>query len=236
MKQYEQFSQLRVVPDLSVILRIDGRSFSQFTKELKLEKPFDDRLANLFIETSKDVLREFNPRYIYTFSDEINIIIDDIPFNGRVEKIDSVYASFISASFMKHLILYKDEFNVDVTNLRPVSFDSRIITTTNIEKYLRNRQQEAWRNCLNGYAQSMLKTLYPEEDVSNRLYKLNKSEIHDLLFDNGINISKVPTWHKRGIAVYKKKIQKKGFNPKLKESNISIKNKIYVDKEVSLIK
>ncbi len=236
MKEYEQFSQLKVVLDLPLILRVDGRSFSQYTKDLKLEKPFDERLADLFIETSKDLIREFNPRYIYTFSDEINIIIEDIPFNGRIEKINSVYASFISSSFMKHLIIDNEKFDIDVTSLKPVSFDSRTITTTNVEEYLKNRQQEAWRNCLNGYAQNMLKSLYPKEDVSERLYKLKKSEIHDLLYDNGINISKVPTWHKRGIAVYKKKVQKKGFNPKLKENNISIKNKIYVDKEVSLIK
>ncbi|RAP44291.1 MAG: hypothetical protein BZ135_08585 [Methanosphaera sp. rholeuAM6] len=237
MKNYEQFSNIKIIPDNSLILRIDGRKFSNYTKKLKLEKPFDERLRDIFIEVSKDLINEFNPERIYTFSDELNIIFKEIPFNGRVEKIDSVIASFVTASFMKHLFLNNEKFDVDVTALKPVSFDCRIIQTSNHSKdYFKWRQDEAWRNCLNSYAQSILNKTHSNSQTSEILFKLKKSDIHELLYENGINISKVPTWHKRGVCIYKVALENEGINPKNNQKNISIRNKIYIDLEMKLIK
>ena len=33
---------------------------------------------------------------------------------------------------------------------------------------------------------------------------LKESEIHELLFERGINLAKVPAWERRGIAIYRK--------------------------------
>ena len=237
LKRYEQFSQMRIIPDMPLILRVDGRSFSNYTKRLKLEKPFDERLRNIFIEVSKDLMNEFNPEYIYTFSDEINILFSNIPFEGRIEKIDSVLASFVSSSFMKHLLLNKDDFNVDMEDLKPVSFDCRIIQIPeDTKKYFKYRQDEAWRNCLNSYAQSVLNKNNSPQKTAKKLFKLNKSQINDLLFDNGININDVPLWQKRGLSVYKISEEKEGMNPKNNKKNISITSKIYIDLEMKLIK
>ena len=236
MKNYEQFSQLKVIPDIPIILRVDGRSFSNYTKQLNLEKPFDERLRNIFIEVSKDLINEFNPKYVYTFSDEINILFEELPFNGRIEKINSVISSFISSSFMKHLLLNKNQFDVDLTTIKPVSFDCRIISTSqHIKDYFKWRQDEAWRNCLNGYAQYILNKTHTNKEISEILYKLKKSEIHDLLYNHGINISKVPTWHKRGLCVYKFNESGTGENYS-KKDNINNKKEIYVDLEMDLIK
>lgn len=237
MKKYEQFSNIKIIQDIPLILRIDGRKFSNYTKKLKLEKPFDERLRDIFIEVSKDLINEFNPEYVYTFSDEMNILFKEIPFNGRVEKIDSVIPSFVTASFMKHLFLNKDKFDVDVTTLKPVSFDCRIIQTANHSKdYFKWRQDEAWRNCLNSYAQSILNKTHSNNQTSEILYKLKKSDIHELLYENGINISKVPTWHKRGVCSYKIVEESEGINPNNNQKNISIRNKIYIDLEMRLLK
>ncbi len=237
LKEYEQFSQLKVIPDIPVILRLDGRSFSKYTKELNLQKPFDERLRNIFIEVSKDFIKEFNPKYVYTFSDEINILFTQVPFNGRVEKINSVFPSFVSSSFTKHLLLSKENFDVDLTKLKPVSFDSRIITTSkHIRDYFKWRQDEAWRNCLNAYAQSILNKTHSAKETSEILYKLKKSDIHELLFENGINIAHVPTWHKRGVCLYKVAEEIEGCNPSTGQKNISTRNKIYTDLEMKLIK
>lgn len=237
MKEYEQFSQIKLVNDIPTIIRLDGRSFSNYTKNLKLNKPFDSRLRDLFIEVSKDLMSEFSPKYIYTFSDEINILLDEIPFKGRIEKIDSVFSSYTTGSFMKHLYLNNNLFDIDVTELKPVSFDSRIISTaTHVRDYFKWRQDEAWRNCLNSYAQALLNKEHSNEETAKLLYKLNKSEIHDLLFEHGINIAHVPTWHKRGVAIYKTKEEIEGYNPKLNKKTISTRNKIKVNMNISLIK
>lgn len=237
LKEYEQFSQLKIVPDIPIIIRIDGRSFSKYTKQLSLKKPFDKRLRDIFIEVSKDVLKEFHTKYIYTFSDEINILLEEIPFNGRVEKIDSVICSYISSSFMKHLFLNKNQFDVDVTKLKPASFDSRIIITSNhVKDYFKWRQDESWRNCLNSYAQYILNKNHNPNETADLLYKLNKVDIHELLFKHDINIAHIPTWQKRGVAIYKIKEEKEGYNPKLNKKTLYFRNKVYVDKEISLIK
>jgi len=237
LKEYEQFSKLKVIPDMPIILRLDGRSFSNYTKQLNLQKPFDERLRNIFIEVSKDLINEFNPKYVYTFSDEINILFEQVPFNGRIEKINSVMASFVSSSFMKHLLINKNLFDIDVLQLKPVSFDCRIITTSNHTRdYFKWRQDEAWRNCLNSYAQSVLNKDHSNRETSEILYKLKKSDIHELLYENGINISHVPTWHKRGVCLYKVEEKTEGYNPLNNQKNISTRNKIYTDLEMKLIK
>lgn len=232
-KDYEQFSSLKTVHNMPVILRADGRYFSKYTKQLKLEKPFDERLRDIFINVSRDLMAEFNPRYIYTFSDEINILLEDVPFNGRIEKLDSVFASFIASSFMKHLMKSSDKFSVDIDTLKIPSFDCRIIMAyDNIKDYFKARQNEAWRNCLNSYAQAILNKNHSSKHTAEILYKLNKSEINDLIYENGINIAHVPTWHKRGVAVYKIQKESVGINPKTGQKNISMKNIIYTDTEV----
>ena len=99
MKEYEIFSELRVPKNSNIIVRIDGRSFHTLTRDLKLEKPYDVDFYKAISEVCKDLFNEFSPLFIYTFSDEINILLNDIPFNGRVEKINSVIASFASSSF-----------------------------------------------------------------------------------------------------------------------------------------
>ena len=182
------------------------------------------------VENAEDLIKEFNPKYVYTFSDEFNILFEEIPFNGRIEKINSVISSFISSSFMKHLYLNK-ELLIKID--RP--FDCRVISTPNhIKDYFKWRQDEAWRNCLNSYAQSILNRTHTNRETSEILYKLKKQDIHELLFENGINIAHVPTWQKRGVCLYKKLEEE--LNPVGIHNNINTSKKIYVDLEMNLIK
>ena len=97
MKEYEVYGDLKVPVNSRIILRLDGRSFHSLAKNLNLEKPYDEDFAGLMVKVSKDLFNEFAPVFIYTFSDEISILLDNIPFNGRIEKINSVVASFAAS-------------------------------------------------------------------------------------------------------------------------------------------
>lgn len=236
LKEYEQYAQIRTVKDVPVILRVDGRSFSKYTKQLKLNKPFDKRLRDIFINVSKDLINEFNPKYVYTFSDEINILFEQPPFNRRMEKINSVIPSFITASFMKHLYLKQHEFDIDICSLKPTSFDSRIIqTASHTREYFKWRQDEAWRNCINSYAQHLLNKTHTPKETSEILYQMKKTDLHELLYENNINIAHVPTWQKRGVLIHKIVEETEGINPKTNEKNISKRKKINVNLEMKLI-
>ena len=222
MKEYEIYSDLRVPVNSKIIIRLDGRSFHSFAQKMELEKPHDDNFYNVMAEVCKELFEEFSPLFIYTFSDEINILLDNVPFKGRFEKINSVIASFASSSFTLN---YNKEFS------KPIAFDSRIIPINNsdIYEYFKWRQDEAWRNCVNGYGIHFLKSKYSSSQANEKINGLNLSDIHDLLFENGINLNDIDIWKKRGIGVYRKNKEVIGFNKKELKEQISYRSFIYVD-------
>ena len=238
MKDCEIFSNLRVPCGSEIVVRADGRKFSKLSDTLNLEKPYDKDFTDLLCEVCSDFFREFSPKFIYTFSDEINILLSDIPFKGRIEKLNSVFASFIAGSFMKHLVKHNKFFNIfEKDDLKPVSFDSRIIPLSynGTVDYFKNRQNEAWRNCLNGYSYWKLRENYDKIKSVEILNKKKSNELHNLLFENGLNINNVPPWQRRGIGFYKTKLEVNGYNP---VSNIPVKsdrNRLKIDHDLPII-
>ncbi|MBR3197933.1 MAG: tRNA(His) guanylyltransferase Thg1 family protein, partial [Methanobrevibacter sp.] len=100
MKDYEVYSSLKVPRNSRIIVRLDGRSFHKLAIDLNLNKPYDDDFYNVFAKVCNDLFNEFSASFVYAFSDEISLLLDNIPFEGRVEKIDSVIASFAASSFV----------------------------------------------------------------------------------------------------------------------------------------
>ena len=179
---------------------------------------------------------EFSPQFIFTFSDEINILLSDVPFKGRVEKLDSVFASFISGSFTKNIMKYFNDL-VNEQNIKPISFDSRVIPLSGkgVLEYFKNRQNEAWRNCLNGYSYWKLRTEFSKSNTVEILNKKNSSALHEILFERGVNMSELPPWQRRGIGIYKKEVSVNGYNPVKNEKVVSKRLKIYTDWELPLL-
>ena len=168
------------------------------------------------------MFKEFSPLFVYTFSDEISLLFNHIPFDGRIEKIDSVIASFAASSFVMH---YGGEFK------KPPAFDSRVIPISDgdILKYFRWRQDESWRNCVNSHGSHYLKSKYPNNQVNDKLNGMNLSDVHELLFENGINLNDVETYKKRGIGVYRKNKKVVGFNKKENKEQTSYRSYTYID-------
>ena len=222
MKEYEIYSDLRVPVNSKIIIRLDGRSFHSFAQTMELKKPYDDNFCRVMVKVSKELFEEFSPLFIYSFSDEISILLDKVPFNGRIEKMNSVIAGFASSSFT---------LNYDVQFSKPVSFDSRVIPITDdkIYDYFKWRQDEAWRNCINGYGIHFLKSKYSSDEANEKINGLGLSDIHELLFQNGINLNDVETWKKRGIGVYRKNKKVIGFNEKEFKEQTSYRSFVHVD-------
>ncbi len=147
MENREIFSNITIIPP--VFVRLDGRAFHRLAENLELKKPFDDAFSDAMIGVCKTLVADSGlcPEFAFTFSDEISLYFIQLPFGGRVEKIDSVAASFAASSLTLAL---------GVTT--PLSFDARVIPATPAfaMEYLANRQNEAWRNHLNGYCQQAL--------------------------------------------------------------------------------
>ncbi|MGZ4857517.1 MAG: tRNA(His) guanylyltransferase Thg1 family protein, partial [Methanobacteriaceae archaeon] len=84
MKECEIFSSLRVPCGSCVVIRLDGRNFSQLSRKLDLKKPYDLEFVQNLLQAAFQLFQEFSPSLIYTFSDEINLLLQDIPFAGRL--------------------------------------------------------------------------------------------------------------------------------------------------------
>lgn len=241
MKDYEIYSNLRIPKSSEIILRLDGRKFHTLSHKLNLEKPYDFNFSSLMVEISKDIFNEFSPKFVYTFSDEINIWLSEIPFSGRIEKLNSVFSSIASSSFIYHFtqdFSSKMDFKElsNITSIMPVSFDSRVIPISKekIYDYFKWRQDESWRNCINSYGIWVLNQEYSTEIANNKIKGLKSRDIHQLLFERGINLNNIDKWKRRGIGIYKKSYEIEGFNPIKNKKTYSIRQKLFVDWSLEL--
>ena len=225
MKEYEVYSSLKVPKNSKIIVRLDGRSFHKLAKDLDLVKPYDENFYRVMANVCEDLFREFSPALVYTFSDEISLLLDRVPFDGRIEKIDSVMASFTSSSFVMH-------YGVDFK--KPPAFDCRVIPVSDedILKYFRWRQEESWKNCIASHGISFLKSKYSNNEANDKINGLSSSEIHELLYQNGINLNDIETYKKRGIAVYRKNKKVEGFNKKENKNQVSYRSYVFTDWEI----
>ncbi len=222
MKEFEVYSSLKVPKNSKIIIRLDGRSFHKLASDLKLVKPYDGEFYEIMSKVCRDLFEEFSAEFVYTFSDEISLLFNKVPFEGRIEKINSVIASFTASSFVIH---YNRDFK------KPPAFDSRIIPINDgdILKYFKWRQDESWRNCVNSYGISYLKSKYSNTEANDKIKGMNLSDIHEFLFENGINLNDVETYKKRGIAIYRKNKKVVGFNKKENKNQTSYRSYIHTD-------
>src|SRR5512141_1851537 len=147
MRDRELYAALAALPPLFV--RLDGRAFHRLARALDLARPFDERFAGAMAAVARRLVAESgaSPVFAYTFSDEISCFFSELPFGGRVEKLDSVLAAFAASALTI-------ELDLDW----PVAFDARVVFVdpASAFAYLAGRQAEAWRNHINAYAQTVL--------------------------------------------------------------------------------
>jgi tRNA(His) guanylyltransferase len=139
MKAYESVNDAKIDAKQPVVIRLDGRAFSNFTKQTAFEQPFCMRFASAMKYTAQDLLDEFRPDAAYTSSDEISLFWDGLSdedekrgrgfiFSGRVQKLVSLIAAFASVRFNLHLSEVLDETTTLAT------FDARIFNVPTREE------------------------------------------------------------------------------------------------------
>ena len=224
MENREIFSNITTVPP--VFVRLDGRAFHRLTAELGLEKPFDDGFIHAMVSVCTALVAEsgLSPVFAYTFSDEISLYLEKLPFSGRVEKIDSVAASFAASALT--LALGVDD---------PLAFDARIIQATPgfAIEYMLNRQDEAWRNHLNAYCQqALVADGMSAKKAAEALKGMPAKELHELMHARGVNLAKTPAWQRRGVLVRKMVTEKEGYNPKTKKTVVAQRSSVAADRDL----
>jgi tRNA(His) 5'-end guanylyltransferase len=224
MKDREIYAEMRCIPP--VVVRADGRNFKNTLSGLGFRKPYDQTFARAMADTAELFIKKsgLSPLFAYTFSDEVSFFFMELPFEGRVEKIDSVMASFLGSALTINLQLKK-----------PVAFDSRIVILQKeeIPAYFHWRQLEAWRNFVAAWGYYTLRDEGIDKTEASKYLKGKKEwEIHEMLFERGINLAALPAWQRRGVIISKEEYEISGFNPVLGKETKSLRRKVIQNWEI----
>lgn len=196
------FSNDVMIPTLPVIVRLDGNNFSKWTKGL--QKPFDDKLLDLMIETTKFLVEETNAVVGYTQSDEITLILyssdrkSNIYHEGKKQKILSKLTAKCTTFFNEK----RKEYLPDHDKL--AIFDARIYQTPTLQDacaQLLWRENDATKNSIAMIAQS----IYSHQQLKH----LNGNQMQEkMMVEKGVNWNAFETRKKRGTYVKRIKTSK----------------------------
>lgn len=191
----KNFSPEIMIPTLPVIIRLDGNNFHNWTKGL--ERPFDSKLNDLMVETTKFLVKETNAVVGYTQSDEITLILyssdrkSTLYHDGKKQKILSkLTAKCVNFFNEKRKELLPNHDKVAV-------FDCRVYQTPTLEDacaQLLWRENDATKNSISMLAQNH----FSHKSLQN----LNGNQMQDkLMLELGINWNDLPARYKRGSYV-----------------------------------
>lgn len=167
MKSYEALStSSQLMPNAPVYARIDGRAFHTFCRGLY--KPFSLAFGNAMQETCKYLVEETGAILGYVQSDEISLGWENYskaPFEGRIQKLESVLASMASAKFVLYVESLQEEAKfsndknalLDRTRKCVPSFDCRIFNVPDMFELANSflwRENDALKNSITGMALS----------------------------------------------------------------------------------
>lgn len=179
MKAYEELSTSRqLMTNTPVYARIDGRAFHTLCKGLK--KPYSTAFIQAMQEVCKYLVEETGAVLGYVQSDEISLGWLDYskaPFEGRIQKLESVLASMASAKFVQYIEASKSGGGLHIndgmdrlwhrTQIHIPSFDCRVFNVPN-ESELANsflwRENDAIKNSISGMALSF----YSHKQLQNK--------------------------------------------------------------------
>lgn len=229
MRVFDTASDQCVLPEMYMVARIDGRSFTKLTKEThNFERPFDIKFRDLMIKTTEHLMHcGFNFVYGYTQSDEISLLfaLNEQLFGRKLRKLNSILAGEASAKFS----LLLQDMGV---------FDCRISqmpTKDLVVDYFRWRHEDAFKNALGAHCYWLLRGKGQSvQQVTNYLHGRTVAEKNELLFQHGINFNALPNWQKRGVGLYWESFEKEGFNPIKKEAITTVKRRLRIDEHLPI--
>lgn len=228
MKKYEEdsLSVIKIEPYRSFVIRLDGRSFSNYTSGLR--KPFDSLFSKAMVLTTADLIQEFTVTTGYTHSDEITLIFsalctnqeeyNKLPhkpthiFDGRVIKLLTNLSGYCSARFNYHMFKliqsdesakkeYKSTF-VDKVNEMKACFDARLVLFPE-DKQFEVVNHQIWRSVFD-CERNAVSTYARSHFTQKQLQSKNKKEMIKMLKEKGLDWEKdVEMFWKHGIYLKK---------------------------------
>lgn len=200
-ENYENRTRIQLPRRTYTIIRLDGKAFHTYTKGFK--RPYDLRLMRIMDQTAKKLCEEIQGvKMAFVQSDEISLLLTDFDspqtdawFDGNIQKITSVSASIATVAFNNGMYLDEEI----LANMDKVAyFDSRVFTIPDqleVQNYFVWRQQDATKNSVSMAAQSMFS--------HKELHKKHEGDMHEMMFQKGVNWNDFPVGFKRGRVIAK---------------------------------
>ena len=208
------------------IIRVDGKSFKNYTKDLS--RPFDKGFIEDMNQTSTHLCENImGSKFAYVASDEISILLTDFDetyteawFDGNLQKMASIAASLATAKFNQLRMARFAKNNIDpmaslassmmdqtmspgeIENFKLAMFDARVFQIPYQEEvinYFIWRQQDCTRNSISSVAQS----LYSHKELEGK----KTDEMQEMIFQKGTNWNDYTPREKRGALI--RKVEKK---------------------------
>ncbi len=229
MRIFETASDQCVLPEMYMVARIDGRSFTKLTKEThNFKRPFDEVFRDLMIETTKHLINsDFNIIYGYTQSDEISLLfeINESLFGRKLRKFNSILAGEASAKFSLML------GDIGVFDCRI----SQIPTKDLVVDYFRWRNEDAFKNALGAHSYWKLRANGKSvKEATEELSGASVAAKNEMLFKNGINFNELPNWQKRGVGIYWENFTKEAVDYKTGEPIEVTRRRLKVDYDLPM--
>jgi len=207
MKMYEmREAGRRCLPLTPILVRLDGKNFSRFTKSLA--RPFDEGFVRLMWSVTEQLVAETGAKMGYTQSDEISLVLysDDMRsqvfFDGRIQKLCSVLASAATAFFNGS---DRDTLLPSKIGTGPALFDCRVWTVPNKTEAANAilwRERDAYKNAI----QSAARSVYSHKECHDK----DTGEMIQMLSAKGIEFeTHYPAYCQRGTFFQRKTVTRK---------------------------
>lgn len=191
IKSYENVTRTYLTPNVPVMIRVDGKSFHTFGKQL--DKPFDDNFINAMktsaIESAK-TMQGFKVGFVA--SDEVTFVLTDYDtdltqswFGYNINKLVSISAAVMTVNFAQ---FYPNSLRV---------FDGRAfnIPKDDVINALLWRAKDWVRNSVAMVAHAHFS--------HKELHKKSISDMHEMLYNIGINWADNKNIYKNGTFFWK---------------------------------
>lgn len=197
MKEYEKVSKSFLPIRIPIIIRLDGKSFSQYTRGCK--QPIDSHLVHCMNETAKYLCENIQGcKLAYVQSDEISLLLVNYEnlksqpwFGNSIQKMCSISAGMASAKFSL------DSGFIFGGVQKLATFDCRafVVPKEEVNNFFIWRQEDTIRNSI----QSLARSMFSHKECHNK----DQKDLINMCLNEGIDWYSLPNEQKFGRCIEK---------------------------------
>ncbi|XP_016999949.2 probable tRNA(His) guanylyltransferase [Drosophila takahashii] len=208
VKSFEQDDS--ILPNVWIVIRIDGKKFHKFSKTHDFEKPNDANALNVMNAAATSVMQEFRDVVLaYGQSDEYSFVFrkETTAFKRRSAKLLTYVTSLFSSSYVMQWSRWMSQ---------PLAyapcFDGRVVlypSEQNLKDYLSWRQADVHVNNLYNTAfwKLVLEKGLSNQQAEEKLRGTFSADKNELLFQEfGINYNTLPAMYRKGTILLRKRV------------------------------